>query len=121
MLTPSQKHMAKAIARKSKKAVAAEALKDPATKKYILKMLGNELAKEVRDMACDSANSILQSQNPDHLKGFAWDMLLNELSKFVPVLKTLLFSATTTRVHHSRLMQSLGCVQPSSSSIAIPK
>lgn len=101
VLTPSRKHMAKAIARKSKKAVAAEALKDPVTKKYILKKLGNELAKEVRGMASDSTNSILQSQNPEHLKGFAWEMLLNELSKFAPVLKSLLSSATSTRVHHS--------------------
>ena len=93
--------MGKEIARKSMQAVANEALKDPVIRQYRLKMLGSELAKEVRDMASDSANSILQSQNPDHLKGFTWDMLLSELSKFAPTLKSLLASAISTRVHHS--------------------
>ena len=93
--------MGKAIARKSKKTVSAEALKDQVTKKYVLKMLGNELAKEVRDMASDSGNSILQSQNPDHLERFTWDKLLGGLSMFAPVLKSLLSSATSAKVHHS--------------------
>ncbi len=62
-----------------------EALKDPTTKKYLVEMLGNELAKEVKCMSSDSVNSILQSQDPDHLKQFNWEILMNELCKFTPV------------------------------------
>ena len=40
-------------------------------------MIGSELAIEVKVMSSDGANSILQSQNPLHLKEFSWDMLLN--------------------------------------------
>ena len=61
-------------------------------------MIGRELAKEMKVIASDGAHSILQSQNPSHLKEFSWDMLLNEVSQFAPVLKSLLFSATHTRV-----------------------
>ena len=64
-------------------------------------MIGRELAKEVKVIASDGAHSILQSQNPSHLKEFSWDMLLNEVSQFAPVLKSLLFSATHTRVPRS--------------------
>lgn len=77
-----------------------EALKDPTTKKYLVEMLGNELAKEVKCMSSDSVNSILQSQNPDHLKQFNWEMLLNELCKFAPVLRRLL-SLASSRVRRS--------------------
>ncbi|XP_064386655.1 uncharacterized protein LOC135335133 [Halichondria panicea] len=101
LLTPSRKHIGKAIARKSRKKVAMEALKDPTTRKYLLKMVGIELAKKVKCMSSESANSILQSQNPDDLRQFSWEMLLNELSKFAPVLRQLLDLATNTRVRRS--------------------
>ncbi|XP_064384807.1 uncharacterized protein LOC135333715 isoform X2 [Halichondria panicea] len=101
LLTPSRKHIGKAIARKSRKKVAMEALKDPTTRKYLLKMVGIELAKEVKCMSSESANSILQSQNPDDLRQFSWEMLLNELSMFAPVLRQLLDLATNTRVRRS--------------------
>ena len=52
-------------------------------------------------MASDRVSSILQSQNPDHLKEFNWDMLYRELTMFAPLLKSLLFSATKTRVARS--------------------
>ena len=83
---------------KSKKVIASEALKDPKTKNYVVEMTGRELVKEVKVMASDGAHSILQSQNPSHLKEFSWNMLLNEVSQFAPVLRSLLFSATHTRV-----------------------
>lgn len=101
MLTPRRKHIGKAIARKSHKTIAMEALKNVCTRKHIVMSPGKELAKEIKVMASDSANSILQSQNPDHLKQFSWDVLLHELSTYVPLLKSLLFSATKTRVARS--------------------
>ena len=86
--------MGKAIARKSKKTVAQEALRDPVTKQCIVKMLGKELRQEVKTMLSQGANSILKSPNTEHLKEFTWDMILSELSKFAPLLKSLLCFAT---------------------------
>ena len=73
--------------------VAREVLTDPVTKKHVVEMLGKELASEVRSMASDGANSILQSLNTRHLKESSWNLLMDELSKFAPLLMSLLFSA----------------------------
>ena len=89
------------IARKSKKTVAQEALRDPITKLCIVKMLGKELRQEVKTMSSQGANSILKSPNTEHLKEFTWDMILSELSKFAPLLKSLLCFATKTRTPRS--------------------
>ena len=101
VLTPQRKHLAKAVARQSKQTIAVESLKDPVTKKYILRIIGREVVKEVKRMASDKVESVLKSQNIDHLKSFHWDMLLQELSKFAPVLSSLFTSATKTRVLRS--------------------
>lgn len=101
MLTPWRKHIGKAIARKSHKTIAVGSLKNPCTREHILKALGKELAKKIKVMASDRAKSILQSQNPEHLKQFTWDMLLHELSTYAPLLKSLLFSVARTRVAQS--------------------
>ena len=83
--------MAKAVARKNRMTVAKEVLTDPVTKKHVVEMLGKELASEVRSMASDGANSILQSLNTRHLKEFSWNLLMDELSKIAPLLMSLLF------------------------------
>ena len=98
LLTPKRKHIGKAVARKSKKTIASEALKDQQTKQYIIKLIGKELAKEVQVMCSDAVKSILQSRDPEHLKHFSWDVLLCELTEFAPILKDLLFSATKTQL-----------------------
>ena len=97
VLTPHRKHLGKAVARKSKKNIAAETLKDSTTKGYIVSIMGREFSREIRAMASDRAKSILQSQNPDDLKQFKWDTLLCELSKYAPVLSRLLLLATKTK------------------------
>ena len=101
MLTPRRKHIGKAVARKSHKTIAIEALKSVTTKKHILNTIGKELAREIKAMASDPVNSILQSHNPDHLKQFNWDMLLDELSTHAPQLKRLLLSAAKTKIPRS--------------------
>ena len=100
--------MGKAIARKSHKTIAKEALKDATTKKCIMNILGKELAREIKAMASDRVTSILQSQNPNHLKQFQWDMLLDELSRYAPQLKSLLLSATKLRVPRSNTAAVVG-------------
>ncbi len=93
--------MVKAATRRSMKTVALQTLKDPESRKYVLKLLGVELTKEVRAMTSCRVNSILKSQDPKILKEFGWCMLDKELSMHAPVLKYLLRSATTTRVPRS--------------------
>ena len=93
--------MGKAIARKSKKTVAQGALRDPITKQCIVKMLGKELRQEVKTMSSQGANSILKSPNAEHLKDLLGTMIFSELSKFAPLLKSLLCFATKTRTPRS--------------------
>ena len=77
--------------------IAAETLKDPSTKGYIVSIMGGELSREIRAMASDHVKSILQSHNLDDLNKFKWDTLLCELSKYAPVLSRLLLLATKTK------------------------
>ena len=99
------------IARKSHKTIAKEALKSTKTKQYIVKALGKELALEIKAMASDSTNSILQSQEPENLIKFKWNMLHDELSANAPQLKSLLFSATKTTRSRSNIHAVVGmCV-----------
>lgn len=76
VLTPHRKHLGKAVARKSKRTIAAETMKDSTIKGYIVSLLGRELTREIRAMSSDEARSILQSQDPEDLKKFKWDTLL---------------------------------------------
>ena len=105
VLTPNRKHLGKAVARNSKKTIAAETLKDSVTKGYIVSIMGRELSREIRAMASDHAKSILQSQNPHDLKQFKWDTLLCELSKYAPVLSRLLLLATKTKLDHKAVIR----------------
>ena len=96
-LTPSRKHIGKAVARGSRKAVALECLKDPATRKYLLKKIGLLVRNELISMCSDSTNSILRSQSCHDLKEFTWSKLLLELAETAPILLTILQESTRTR------------------------
>ncbi len=100
ILTPCRKRLGKAVARRSKSTVAAEVLKDPITKKYVLQRLGVNLRRELALMCSDKVESILQSQD---LKCFTWDKLLLEVSEHSPILYSILQSCThTRRPRHNR-------------------
>ena len=92
MLIPRRKHLGKAVARRSKRAIAAESLNDPEMKKYVGKIIGEKVAKEVKTMARSTTQSVLKSQNIEHLKSFSWSTLLEELSKFTCVETNFGFS-----------------------------
>ena len=81
--------MGKAVARKKKKTIAAETLKDPVLKGYVVELIGKEVAKELKNMASMKTNSVLQSQDVTQLETFSWDVLLNELSKVAATLKKI--------------------------------
>ena len=96
-LTPTRKHLGKAVARGSKKSVAIECLKDPATRKFLLKGIGVLVRNELKSMCMDSRSSILRNTATHDLKNFTWDTLLNEASETAPVLLELLQQCTQTR------------------------
>ena len=73
-------------------------MKDPSTRKHIVRLIGNEVRKEIRLMASENAHSVLCSQSTEDLKEFKWDELHAELSNQAPTLRSVLLAATKTRV-----------------------
>lgn len=57
VLTPSRKHLRKAVANKRKTTVARKCCKNSGTYKYILAILGSEMWKEIRTMCSDNTKS----------------------------------------------------------------
>lgn len=97
MLTPSRKHIGKAVARRSKNTIVREMLKDPGTKSYVVKKIGILVRRELMLMCSERVNSILSSQSMSDLKTFSWKALLSELSSNAPVFLSILQSCTHTR------------------------
>ena len=98
VLTPRRKHLGKAVARRSRKTVAVESMRDPSTRHHIVNLLGKEIRNEIRLMASDSAHSILRSQLKEDLTNFQWSTLHAEMSSKAPILQSVLTAATKTRV-----------------------
>ena len=93
--------MGKAVAHNKKYTIAAETLKDPILKGYVVDLIGKEVAKELKYMASTKADSVLQSQDVTQLKLFSWDVVLKELSEVGTTLKKILTCATKTRATRS--------------------
>ena len=53
-----------------------------------MKLIGNEVRKEIRLMALENAQSVLCSQSTEELKEFKWDRLHAELSNKAPNLRS---------------------------------
>ena len=84
MLTPSRKHLGKAVARRSKQKVAVECLKDSDVKRYILKAVGKIVHNEVKHLCSNTTQSILKCNSVEMLKSFSWGSLKSELSSNAP-------------------------------------
>ena len=97
VLTPSRKHLGKAVARGTRVSVAKECLKDPVTKKYIMKRIGMLVRNELIFMCSDTTNSILRQQFSSAYKQFSWEKLLNELETNAPLFLSILQECTHTR------------------------
>ena len=82
------------MARSSNSALATEALKNPTTKRYIVKKVGILLRKELVSMCSDKTKSVLKTLS---LEEFTWKHLISELSTTAPTLYSLLLSCTHTR------------------------
>lgn len=98
LLIPQRKHLGKAVARRSKTAIAAECMKDRAVQKHILKLVGKMVHAEIKKFCSHSANSILKRDDPQCIKTFSWESFNCEISKFAPVLKSILQATCKTRV-----------------------
>ena len=96
-LTPNRKHLGKAVARRSKKTIAVQCLKDQDIRKYVLKLIEREVHNEVKALCSNDADSILQQSDPEVLKSFKWNTLMSELVKYTPILKGLLESTGIPR------------------------
>lgn len=97
MFTPSRKHIRKAIARGSRQSVAAECLKKPGTRRYLLKRIGVMVRNELVAMCSNGTNSILHQQGTSELKEFSWERFLAELEGNAPVFLSILHECTHTR------------------------
>ena len=81
LLTPQCKHLGKAVARRSKRAIAAECMKDHAVQKHILKLVGKMVHAEIKKFCSDGASSILTRDDPQCIKTFSWESFNSEVSK----------------------------------------
>ena len=97
VMTPSRKRLGRAMARGSRKAVAVECLKEPTTRKHLLKRIGMLVRNELMSMCSERTSSILSSQSVTDLWEFTWEKLLHELNMNAPVLLTILQECTNTR------------------------
>ena len=89
-MTPNQKHLGKAVARRSNKKIAIECLRDKSVRKEVLKLVRKEIHAEIKTLCSRDANSILQKTDSLALKLFKWKTLTSELNKYTPILKSLL-------------------------------
>lgn len=93
-LTPRRKRFGKAVARGSFKAIAMQCIKHPTIAKFVVKQLSTTIRREMGMMA---SGSILQSQNIKNIKNFSWDLILEEMKVYAPMLLQLLTGLTTTK------------------------
>ena len=98
LLTPQRKHLGKAVARRSKRAIAAECMKDHTVQKHILKLVGKMVHAEIKKFCSDGANSILKRDDPQCIKTFSWESFNSEVSKFAPILKGILQATCKARM-----------------------
>ena len=97
ILTPSRKHLGKAVARGSWKATVLEIMKDENGRKYCIQKIGVLIRNELHKLCSPTTKSILGSQSLSDLSDFTWDKLLQELEFHAPVLQAILKESTMTR------------------------
>ena len=95
-LTPTPKHLGKAVARGGRYAIVEECMHQPTLRKYVLKKGGVLLRRELTSMCSDATASVLRSKEISDLREFTWDKLIHELQRNSPILLNILESATLT-------------------------
>ena len=99
MLTPNRKKAGKALARRSKRKLAGECLRDDKTRHSIILSLQKLIQTELKKLS--SMQSSLLDQSPDTLKSFTWNAIYDELKKNAPIFLSFLMAATQTKTPRS--------------------
>lgn len=76
-------------------------MKDHAVQKHIVKLVGKMVHTEIKKFCSDSANSILKRDDPQCIKTFSWESFNSEISKFAPVLKSILQATSKMRMSNA--------------------
>lgn len=84
--------MGKALARRSKKTLALECMKNEGVKKYILRLVGKIVHTEMKKLCSERGDSVLQNRDPALLKTFTWKTVKHETTAHAPVLVEILQS-----------------------------
>lgn len=74
-----------------------QCFRDPVSRGFILKRIGQLVHAEVRTMCSDRVKSVLQSNKCDDLKNFRWSRVMDEMKVHAPVLLSILVSCTKTK------------------------
>ena len=94
VLTPTRKKFGKLIARGSKVAIAEECLNHKDVKAAVIAKVGKLVREEVRVMCSDGHDSVLKSTNPQNLRTFKCEMIINEMEECAPTLLSILRECT---------------------------
>ena len=97
VLTPSRKHIGKAVARGSRHAIVSHCFEDPVMRKYIISRVGKILQSEVAALCSDRCNSVLRRHSKEQLLKFKWEDVNLEMRVHAPILLSLLHAATRTQ------------------------
>jgi len=111
LLTPSRKKLGKALARKSKKAMVAECIRNNAIRKYVIISMSRILKSEIHALCSNKANSVLRTQSAAVLSQFTWDVVIREMQTYAPVLLSLMYACTETKTSRYNREATIGiCV-----------
>ena len=89
-LSSSLKRLGRSIARKNRRSISLQVMKDAAMRKRVLVILQKDLQRELESMCSLHHNSVLRSTSPIALKKFSWMELEEEIRRTAPTLHALL-------------------------------
>lgn len=98
-LTSSLKTIGRSVARRSRRSIALQAVKDKRIRTQVLNVLGKDITKELKSMCSLCTSSILRT---DKLLSFSWSDLEKELQDLAPTLYVLLDRALEIHISPSR-------------------
>ena len=102
MNTPESKGCVKNLARSknTSKSMAVRVLKNEKSRTWLLKGMRRIVKYELKKLCSSKFNSLLRSNDKEHISHFPWDELLKEFSSQCPVLMSFLTAATDSQSTH---------------------
>ena len=98
-MTPTRKRYAKALARSNNiaKSMAANVLKDPAARYWLVQGLGKVILYELKLLCSNRVQSVQRAKDEKSISHFPWDEMIKEMTDHCPMLVNLLLVSTETR------------------------